>query len=222
MSASRLLGFATDSRRFAVWMAAALLMLSAILGWRFKWSSLDPLEIVFEPPSRLVEPGSMCPWREPDEDVRLFFPGATGYQTETRVLSGRRMELKERLGRALEADENSLYVHRVTTRDGGSPGVVLTRRVKGEHGVIELVLAIDRQRRVCGLILQRMREPPAVAEALQDRAWLNAFVGKGVESRWIPGQDFPSVPEEARASAESIVQGARSMVILFDTSEVNR
>jgi hypothetical protein len=174
--------------------------------------------VVHEKPLRRVELAPMCPWRDPDADLRAFFPDATGHRTEVRILSGALMELARRLGRRPAAEEYSLYVHRVF-HEQQRLGAVLTRRVKGEYGAIELVLAVGADGAVRGARLQRWREPEPIAAVLRDSHWLGAFAGKTARSDWRLGQDIPAVPAEARGSAKAVVQGARSLLILLETAE---
>src|SRR2546430_15458902 len=61
-----------------------------------------------------IELAPMCPWREPQRDLPTFFPSATDYKRETRILSGKRPQLQQRLGRVPAAEENALLIHRVT------------------------------------------------------------------------------------------------------------
>lgn len=175
-------------------------------------------ETVFEPPSRTVEPAPPCPWREPEADVPRFFPGATRWQSETRILSGLRVELTGRLGRPPAAEELLLQFHRVF-RDATEVGTVLTRRVPGEHGSIELVLAVDSAGAVRGLRLQRWREPEPIRAALTNASWLRAFVGKRAGDACRPGVDLPAVPAAAQASAAAVAEGVRSLLILRDCAE---
>ena len=164
------------------------------------------------------EAAPLCPWREPDLDLKSFFPEAKSYQAETRILSGVRSELASRLGRWPTGDENALRLNRVY-QDGTAVGAILTRRVKGEYGGIELVLATDDHHNVRGLRLQRLREPEASAEALQDQNWLNAFVGKRSGDPWHVGGDIPEVPASVRGSALAIVDGVRSLLILLEAAD---
>jgi hypothetical protein len=199
---------------FAAIGVAAVLVAAA---WCYcEWSTPFP-----ETPSVLntprIEPAPPCPWREPEQDLRAFFPQADHYQTEERILSGQRLELADRLGRPPTAEENALSVHRVFHQQQ-SLGTVLTRRVKGEYGAIEVVLAISTNGRVCGLRLQRLREPEAIATELHRPEWLGAFQGKRVSSSWQIGLDVPAVSTPARASAEAVVDGVRSLLVLLDTA----
>lgn len=153
----------------------------------------------------------MCPWRQPLADMATFFPGATSYRTETLILTSHLRELKTLLGRFPAPEENPLYVHRVFA---GSQqiGSVLARRVKGEYGAIEIVLAI-KDSKVTALRIQRMREPAIIARSLGSKLWLQSFEGKTIDSAWNIG---PNMPVVARFSAQAVVEGARSLLILHE------
>jgi len=159
----------------------------------------------------------LCPWRNPEADRRRFFPASTSSRDETLILSRHRLELQRRLGHAPTGDESAIIVHRILAQQG-SPGVVVTRRVRGENGLIELVLAVDAKGRVTGAKVQRHREPEATARALQSESWLGAMDGKDSCSAWSLGQDIPDVPAEARLSAEAIVKEAKTVLILLDVA----
>ena len=165
-----------------------------------------------------IEAAPLCPWRDPDRDLRELFPEATGYTIETRVLSGIRTEMASRLGRPVEPEENALRVYRIAASNELA-GWVLTRRVSGEHGAIELVLGLDGRGTVRGVRLQGLREPTVVADQLQDARWLGAFVGKRADSPLAPGKDLPAIAPDAVASAGAIASGVRSLLILFEMSE---
>jgi hypothetical protein len=163
--------------------------------------------------AKVIEPAPLCPWRNPEADLQRFFPGASDWRTETRILSGRRLELQQLLGRWPAADENSLRIYRVL-KDGAVVGSILTRRVKGEHGAIELLLALDTNNVVTGLALQRMREPEEITQALLNPNWLGAFAGKTAAADWQLGRAVPELPGPAAPSGRSIVEGVRSLLIL--------
>ena len=203
------------SRPF-VFSGGALAVVLAVAAWRINESSRSP-EIPFESENRPPSLAPLCPWREPENDLKLFFPDATRYELETRILSGQRLELAERLGRTPTGDENALHIYPVY-REQTPLGVVLTRRVKGEFGAIELVLAVGTNQQICGLRLQRLREPAASAAALQDFQWLRSFIGKRADSSWEPEREISDMPADARVSAEAIVDGVRSLLILLATA----
>ena len=211
MCKSKLLAFNIEmSRPVAFWCGLAALVFG-IIAWRI-YESSRPVEIPFETENRPAAAAPMCPWREPEQDLKRFFPEATHHKIETRILSGQRLELAERLGRAPTGDENALYLYPVY-REQTQLGVVLARRVKGEFGAIELVLAVGTNQQVSGLRLQRLREPETGAAALQNPQWLGSFVGKRADSSWQP--EISGLPAEARVSAAAITEGVRSLLILL-------
>jgi hypothetical protein len=197
-------------------LGAFVLGVLVIVAWRLHVASRETPDI-FEPKSRVVEAAPVCPWREPDADMRRFFPEANRYSTEKRILSGVRVELAKQLGRQPDAEENTLTLHRVH-RGSRALGAVLTRRVKGEHGAIELVLAVAEQGEVRGVHLQRLREPADIAGALQNPAWLEGFQGRTHARGW-ETDDALDLPPEARLSAQAIREGIRSLLILLAVSE---
>ena len=196
---------------------AGVTVLLAVVGWRITELS-NTSERPFEGKNKPPEAAPLCPWRETDADLKRFFPSATRYELETRILSGLRVELAERLGRVPTGDENALHVYRIYA-DQTPLGAVLTRRVKGDYGAIELVLAVNPDGEVRGLRLQRLREPEPIASALQHPSWLGAFEGKRAGNSLQIGHDLPEVPTEARASADAIIDGTRSLLILLATSD---
>ena len=199
-----------------IFTAGGLALLLALVAWRFVEAS-HPSGMVSNPPTRPPAPAPLCPWREPVADLKRFFPDATREELEVRILSGQRMELAEQLGRTPTGDENALHVYHVYA--GSTPiGVVLTRRVKGAYGAIELVLAVNSDGQVRGLRLQRLREPEPSAGEFQDPDWLRSFQGKRATDSWKLGQDVPGVTPDARPSAEAIVEGVRSLLILLARS----
>ncbi len=193
------------------------LCLLAIKWWHF--SEAQSETAVFESSLLAIQAEPRCPWRQPRADVDALFPGAVRYERETHILSGLRTELSKQLGRAPTGDENALLVYRVYDESDRALGAVLTRRVKGAYGAIELVLGVGRNVEVRGLRLQRHREPDTVAEALQEPSWLGRFVGARADGSWPAEEALASVPAEARQSAQAIVGGVRSMLILLAAAE---
>ena len=161
---------------------------------------------------------AVCPWRDPQGDLRTFFPTADRYQTRLMVLSGLRLPILHRLGPGASLESNSLSVFSVF-RGVAPQGAVLVRRAAGEYGVIEVVVGVNTVGRVQGVRLQRLREPDRIAQALTDPAWLQAFRGKTADSPWRLGGDVPDRPAPARASARTIVGAVRRLLIEYDVSQ---
>lgn len=197
-----------------------MVLLLIVAGWRIHEAS-RPVELPFETANRPPAPAPMCPWREPDADLKMFFPDATGYTAETRILSGLRVELAARLGRPPTGDENALRVYSIH-HDETPLGAMLTRRVKGALGAIEVVVAVNTNQEICGVRLQRLRETETSAAALENADWLRSFTGKRADSSWLIGKDFPDVLAETRISAEAIADGVRSSLILLAAENESR
>jgi hypothetical protein len=162
------------------------------------------------------ETAGLCPWRTPDADRQRFFPAATGVQDETLVLSRQRAAVTRILGHAPAGADNALLIHWMVRADGQRVGAILTRAVRGESGVIEMVLAAGMDGTVVGIRLQRLREPDDVARQLQSPAWLGAFRGKTAHDAWQMGRDLPTLPPEARVSAAAIIEGAHTLAALLE------
>ncbi len=204
-----------------LWAAGAALLIAAAY-WavpQFSAKSdiplLDATSARSETQIAQEESISLCPWRDPNGDRKRFFPAATGSRDENYLLTRFRQESGQRLGRTPTGEENILRVHRLT-QGAQSPGLIITQRLRGESGVIELVLAVANDGSVVGARLQRLREPDNVANALQSPAFLGAFRGKTSRSLWRLGTDIPDVPAAARPSAEAILDKARASLILLD------
>jgi hypothetical protein len=202
--------------RLVIFGVGALALLLAVVAFRIRESSSS--EPPFEPKTKPPQAAPLCPWRDPVNDLKRFFPNATRYEPETRILSGQRPELAERLGRVPTGDENALHIH-CCFEEQTPLGSVLTRRVKGAYGSIELVLAVGTNGHARGLRLQRLREPEPIAAALQNPDWLRSFDGQYCDGSWKLGRDIPNVVPDARASAEAIVDGVRSLLVLLATSD---
>lgn len=203
--------------RTAVYLAAGACILASAFIW--SWVSRNSEEDqVYEPALRAIDPDPPCPWRDPEGDLRTFFPGATRHQRVTKVLSDQRLLLQEQLGHPADSQDLSFAAEQVF-REDELLGMLVTRRVKGEHGAIEFVLAIDSSQKVRALRFQRLREPKPVADALQDPAWLSRFAGRTSSSTWQMGSDIPNLPPDARRSAEAVLAGVRSSLVLLAVSQ---
>ena len=160
----------------------------------------------------------LCPWREQERDRRAFFPTSTGFREETLILSGKRLQVARLLGRESTAEDNALKVYRIVSADR-ILGSVVARRVRGESGVIELLLAVGTDGAVVGSRLQRLREPAPAAHEIQSSIWHRAFVGKTSEAPWQLGVDIPNVSAAARPSAVAILDAARTLLVLLAVAD---
>lgn len=157
----------------------------------------------------------LCPWRSPETDMKAFFPQATAHKEETLLLSGFRLEIGRRLGRTPSAEENAMQIHRLYAAEK-QVGTVIARRVRGESGVLELVVATDETGKIVAAKIQRQREPEEIASALRSASFLGAFRGKTADSDWSLDKSFPAVPKAAQPSASALLDGAHTALVLQD------
>jgi len=177
--------------------------------------SIETMDAVRSPSTTALENVGLCPWRSPDADRLHFFPSSTGFQDETIVLSRHRAEIASILGHAPAGPDNILPLHWILRKDTRL-GAIMTRAVRGESGLIELVLAVDQKGSVVGAKLQRLREPDSVARVLQSPRRLGALRGKTASSNWRLNAVLPDIPSAARISADAVLDGARTMLVLLE------
>jgi hypothetical protein len=176
------------------------------------------LEVV-DAPDRLLAakydaPGGLCPWRNPKSDMAALFPQATTSREDTLSLGRERLEVEKRLGRKPTAEDMGLQIHRVF--QGDKPlGAVVARRVRGENGAIELVVAVNTEKSIVGVRVQRMREPEKVAALLHSEAFLSNYTGKTSETVRECGCDQVEITPEAAPSARAVHEGIRTALILL-------
>jgi hypothetical protein len=178
-------------------------------------STVTTLDAARGPAPTASDAAGLCPWRSADADLKQFFPTATGHLDENLILSRHRAEVASLLGHPPTGTDNILPLHWIV-RDQQRLGAIMTRAVRGESGVIELVLAVDANGEVVGARLQRLREPDDVARSLQSPTWLGAWRGKTARSAWQLGRDLPDVPPAARVSAEAVLDGAHTLLVLLE------
>jgi len=167
----------------------------------------------------LVEPSPITPWREPAHDLAALFLPATNYVLESRIVTGLTVEIRKQLGRLMHPDENPFRIHRVQ-HEGQTLGAILITRVKAEHGGIEIVMGVETNGTIRGVLVQSQREPPTVAGAITNASWLAGFAGKNAKSSLRIGVDLPDVPAEARSSAQSIANSVRDQLIVLSFAEM--
>jgi hypothetical protein len=200
-------------RRGTLLLLGCLLLL-ALLVFRFSPQDLPPRTNT----GASVDRTPVCPWREPRRDLLALFPGATNYVVDTRILSGSMVPIQRRLGRAMTVDENPLRIFRVQQQERWI-GSALVRRAKGEHGGIEIVIGVETNGTVRGVLIQSQREPEPIAQVITNAPFLRSFIGKNAASSLRLGEDLPEVRAEARSCGQVVADGVRSQLIVLSFAE---
>ncbi len=196
-------------------LAVTGIVVITALGWGlrsvFQGPQLEVVDLKEMPDSG----PAMCPWRDPQHNLKSFFPEAQTYRTELIALSNKRLEILRRLSGRSGLPSNALYVY-PAIRGGREIGLVCVRRVAGRFGSIEVVLALGEDRRVRGLSIQRHREPPDTVRLFASQNWRSGFVGKTAASPLHLGKDLPLVPSESEQSAVAVADAVRALLIELD------
>lgn len=163
--------------------------------------------VPFEPKIHWREPAPVCPWRDPPGDTKKWFPNGTGYKEETCVLSHLRPELERAFQKPPEPSDLSPTVFRILSEGGVTVGTVMTRRVKGEYGAIEIAVPFDLQGTIIGIKVQRHREPEKIGKELLDLKTQHQLI--------LSNTSPTSWGEDLKVSAEAIQTGLKHLHVLY-------
>lgn len=169
-------------------------------------NSLEPTT-VYEPPIEQITPASPVPWRDAGDDMTNWFPGATQYHAHDVILSDKRAQLRAQLGRELNPGEMELHTYLVMSNKV-QLGTVITRRVKGVHGAIEMAVGIDPQGKLKSLKIQRIREPEEIIKGLAEYHLEDRFVGFSVTNDFTAGNGTRNSAHELAQAVAAEVKGS--------------
>lgn len=206
-----------SSSNRSVWlvlpMAAACVCVVAINFFhRPTPTSFDPTIIDASQP---VEIAGICPWRNPNSDLKAYFPTANHYERRLLNMSDLRPDVLAELGPKTPMDSNGLYYYRVY-RDSNWVGSVIVQRTAGEYGVVEYTAGVGQDGKIKGVRIQRLREPDLTVKTIEAPSWLASFSNKSTDGSFIVGKDIPPVPESAHQTAQSLADSVRRLIVEYD------
>ena len=193
--------------------AAGLLVLILGVTIAVYFSTSRESNTVYDPPIKHIDPASPCPWRDAETDMTNWFPGATQYQPHDLILSDKRTELRAKLGRELQPEEMALHMYLIKSNDL-QVGSVLTRRIKAAHGAIELAVAVDPEKKVRAVKIQRIREPESILNDLAQFHLERRFAGYGLNNDFTLKEGEPR--NSAYETAQAIASDVRACLVLFN------
>jgi hypothetical protein len=179
----------------------------------YTWRTSRESHTVFEPVIPRIESGIQCPWRDAETDLTNWFAGATRFVVQDVVLSGKRLQLQERLGRPVRPEEMALHCYPVLSNEV-QIGAVLTRRLKGEHGAIELALALGPDRRIQHFKVQRIREPTEVVVGLSNCDLEGQLQNKSFEDEIV--FNCARLSPGAKVLSDNLANEVKALLILYD------
>ncbi len=153
----------------------------------------------------------VCIWRFPDKDIKTLFPQATGYKTEViTFIKAEQEKIEDQLGAKLDDDETKFNFYRIYN-ETSKIGLVLTHSVKGQYGVIEVVIGLQSKidtlikspvYYVSGVLIQRDRE--VKSKDLKSDKFLGQFIGTTVKNKFDKIKPVGGAEKSSRAIAFSV------------------
>jgi len=102
---------------------------------------------------------ALCAFRNPDKDVYIFFPEATGYRSVVVKLDKKAQEKTEKyLGQKLDFDEVGEHTFYLVLKDKDVIGMIRPHAERGRYGIVEMVWALALDGKIKDFKIQRSRE----------------------------------------------------------------
>lgn len=102
---------------------------------------------------------AMCAFRNPDKDIYVLFPKATGYRSVIKMLDKKAQEkVEEYLGQKIDFDEVGEHKFYLILKDKDVIGIIRPHAERGKYGIVEMVWAFTPDGRIRDYKIQRSRE----------------------------------------------------------------
>lgn len=102
---------------------------------------------------------ALCAFRNPDRDVYILFPEATGYRSIMKVLDSEgKKKIEEFLGQPLDYDESGEHTFYLILKGEEIIGIIRPHAERGRYGIVEMIWAITLDGKIIDFTIQRSRE----------------------------------------------------------------
>lgn len=163
---------------------------------------------------------AMCAFRNPDRDVYVMFPKATGYRSVIKMLDKKAQEkVEEYLGQKIDFDEAGGHKFYLILKDKDVIGIIRPHAERGKYGIVEMVWAFTLDGRIRDYKIQRSRERNT--EKVRDEEFRKQFKGKTLiasftetNSRKINSKLF-KVPEKSEKISSVVAYSAKKNLFLY-------
>jgi hypothetical protein len=159
---------------------------------------------------------ALCVWRAPDEDIAEMLKAGSYKTVFEDITDAQRERIEEQLGTALDPDETQFKFFPVFAGDS-QIGTVMTHAGKGQYGVIEVVVAVEKVDdtvRVKAVKIQRDRE--IAKAALRSAEFLGQFTGMTSAGTFVVGEDISSAADGAEVASQAVATAVRKLLIVYD------
>ncbi|NIA02559.1 MAG: hypothetical protein GWP15_04185 [Nitrospirae bacterium] len=102
---------------------------------------------------------ALCTFRNPDKDVYVLFPEATGYRTVIKVVDEKiQKKVEEYLGQELDFDEVGEHTFYLVLKGKEVIGIIRPHAERGKYGIVEIIWAFTTDGGIIDFKIQRSRE----------------------------------------------------------------
>ncbi|MDA1192951.1 MAG: hypothetical protein O3A46_14855 [Candidatus Poribacteria bacterium] len=195
------------------------------------WFIAVATAVLFVGMARTSRAIAACTLKDPDRDIRAFFPDATGYKTKYVVVAkagGVELlnEIEARLGEKLDRTYEGVDVEHTTytVLKGTEPiGYVSGVNQKGQFGALQVFMATDAKGKILKVAYQRIVSP--FSNALKAEKTLAQFEEITLADFYKKTEKATALtpPDEKSATDfKATVRGIRKNLIYFDFFNLNR
>ena len=163
---------------------------------------------------------ALCVFRNPDKNVYVLFPEATGYRLVIKRLDRKKQEkVEEYLGQKLDFDEVGEHSFYLVLQGEDVIGMIRPHAERGRYGIVEMVWAFTLDGRVKDYRIQRSRERGS--DKVKGEAFRRQFRGKSlkvafteINSKRINTELF-KVPEKSERVSSVVAYSAKKNLFLY-------
>lgn len=159
---------------------------------------------------------ALCAFRNPDRDVYILFPKATGYRSVIKVLNPEsQAKIEEFLGQPLDYDEGDEHTFYQVLKDEEVTGIIRPHAERGRYGIVEMVWALALDGKIIDFLIQRSREKGT--GKLKSEEFRKQFRGKTLNTPFTEGKS-----KKANTRLFKPVEGAeRALSIIAYSAKKN-
>jgi hypothetical protein len=163
---------------------------------------------------------ALCAFRNPDRDVYILFPEATGYRSIMKALdSEEQKKIEEFLGQPLDYDESGEHTFYLILKGEEIIGIIHPHAERGRYGIVEMIWAITLDGKIIDFTIQRSRERGT--RKLRSEEFHKQFRGKSLNNTFtIPGTKEINInlikPVKEAIVASSIVAYSAQKILLLN------
>lgn len=163
---------------------------------------------------------ALCSFRNPERDVYILFPEATGYRSVMKKLDKNlKKDIEKYLGQKLDFDEGGGHRFYLVLKGKEVIGTIRPHAERGKYGIVEMVWAFSLDGKIIDYSIQRSRERGT--DKVKSEEFRKQFRGKSLKHLFteINSKDINSklfkVPEKSEKVSSVIAYSAKKNLFLY-------